>query len=168
MKRFLSARAMVLVLLLAVVSMLAIACTGEQGPAGPAGAAGAAGAAGPQGPEGPQGGTGPRGNTGAPGQPGPPGPSLNASITIDTLVTGPDGALEVAVLGAGWSALEGIALTVIHPDGSEAAAGPARATNSGIFLYNLTIDASRYGVYGIVAQGDAGGSASGVVWVADK
>ena len=97
-----------------------------------------------------------------------PAPSLNASITIDTLVTGPDGALEVAVLGAGWSALEGIALTVIHPDGSEAAAGPARATNSGIFLYNLTIDASRYGVYGIVAQGDAGGSASGVVWVADK
>ena len=170
MKRFLSIRALGLVLLLTLVSMLAVACAGSDGRAGSAGPAGAAGAQGPTGPEGTSGGTGPSGASGAsgpPGPPGPPGPSLNASIGLSVwqLATGSD--TTVTVYGSGWGELETATLTVIFPDGSMSAVGTIRSSRSGQFATDITVNA-KAGIHSVIAVGDAGGSASHSIFGTNK
>ena len=78
MKRFLSARVMILVLLAAGVALVAAACSGSDGGQGPPGAQGAAGVQGSQGIQGltgPQGIQGSQGIEGADGARGPQGPT---------------------------------------------------------------------------------------------
>lgn len=169
MKRFLSARAMALLLVVALASLLAVACTGDVGPAGPAGPQGPQGAAGSQGPEGPRGDAGRAGAPGAPGavgEQGPPGPSLNASIVISEWTIEP-GDVTVTVYGSGWEDFEDITLTVVHPDGSEEGAGTVRARRGGQWAHDLTMDFAS-GQYSVIATGDDGGSASHSIVAVDK
>ena len=169
MKRFLSARALALLLVVALASLLAVACTGDVGPQGPQGSAGPQGPAGQQGPEGPRGDPGRAGSAGAPGaagEQGPPGPSLNASISISEWMFEP-GETTFTVYGSGWQDFEDITLTAVHSDGSTAGAGVVRARRGGQWSHELTMDFGA-GQYSIIAHGDDGGSASHAIVVADK
>ena len=182
MKRFLSIRALGLVLLLTLVSVLAVACTGGDGSAGPAGPAGPAGAQGPTGPTGASGGSGPTGASGAagaagpPGPPGVPGPSLNANIVLSAwqVVCEPgsrgscNSSTTLTVYGSGWGELETATFTLILPDGSRSAPGTVRASRSGQFAFDLEFSSSRSGTHSLIADGDAGGSASHVIVTASK
>ena len=169
MKRFLSARAMALLLAVALASLLAVACTGDVGPAGPQGSAGPQGPAGSQGPEGPRGDAGRAGSSGAPGaagEQGPPGPSLNASIALSEWQIEP-AEMTVAVYGSGWQDFEDITLTVVHPDGSTEGVGTVRARRGGQWAHDLTMEFTA-GQYSVIAMGDDGGSASHTIVAADK
>lgn len=170
MKRFLSIRALGLVLLLTLVSLLAVACTGGDGSAGPAGPAGPAGAQGPTGPTGASGGSGPSGASGAagpPGVPGPPGPSLNASITLSAWQLATGSATTVTVYGSGWGELETATLTVIFPDGSRSVAGTIKSSRSGQWSTDITVTA-KAGIHSVIAVGDAASSASHSIFGTNK
>jgi len=105
---------------LALIMLIAIACTGEtgpqgsQGPPGDTGPAGDPGSPGPQGPAGDPGVPGPQGSTGATGRPGPQGP------TGATGRTGPQG--PVGAIGPTGSQGSAGATGPVGPAGP---AGPA-------------------------------------------
>ena len=159
MNRFLRAKPIALVLLLAIVSMLLAACSGSDGPAGATGAAGAAGAAGeagPQGPAGSAGSSGSAGSAGSAGAPGPPGPAGSGSTAGITVVGS-------TVYGTGWGSGESVDVDAVSDDGSPTSLGTATANAGGSF--NVDASSLSLGGYGIVAVGNQGGKASGVLIV---
>ena len=159
MNRFLRAKPIALVLLLTIVSMLLAACSGSDGPAGATGASGAAGAAGeagPQGAAGSAGSTGAAGSAGASGAPGPPGPAGSGSTAGITVVGS-------TVHGTGWEAGESVDVDAVSDDGSSTSLGSATANAGGAF--NMDASALSSGGYSIVAVGNRGGQASGLLMV---
>ena len=181
MKRFLNIRAVGLVLLLSLVSLFAVACTGDAGPAGPAGptgqgAAGPAGAQGPSGPTGASGGTGPAGPAGPPGPPGPPGPSTQASLALSAwqfdCTPGGRGSCtasaDIVVYGSGFGELENVTFTIVGPDGSRSSAGPAKASRSGQFAFDLSVSVGRARIHSVWAHGDHGGATSHPMFASAK
>ncbi len=147
MNRFLRAKPIALVLLLAIVSMLLAACAGDEGARGAAGAPGAAGEAGPQGPAGSD------GSAGAPGPPGPAGSGSTAGITV----------VGSTVYGTGWTSGESVDVDVVSGDGSSTSLGSATANAGGAFEMDASGMSS--GGYSVVATGNQGGQASGLLIV---
>ena len=168
MNRFLRAKPIALVLLLAIMSMLVAACAGDEGPAGAQGDTGSAGAAGEAGPQGPAGDAGSAGSAGAAGStgaagsdgpagpPGPPGPGGSGSAAAVTVIGS-------TVYGTGWDSGERVDVEAVSADGSSTSLGTGTANAGGAF----DIDASGMstGGYGIVATGNRGGIASTVLIV---
>ncbi len=167
MKRFLSVRAMGLVMVMTLVSLLAVACSGSDGSAGPAGATGPGGASGAQGPEGPRGDTGSSGPPGPPGPPGVPGPALNAHIALSDWTVS-SGEATITVYGSGWTDGENATITLVWPDGSRSGLGNARAGDPGHFQRTFTFTTTDGGLYSVVAEGTEGGSASHILVVGTK
>ena len=165
MKRLLNGKALFLVIL-ATIAMLALAgCAGAEGQTGPTGSAGVAGPAGGAGPAGP---AGVRGPAGGAGPAGPVGPSLNSSIKLSpgSMNAGP---LNATVYGSGFANGERVVITLTWSDGSKTSLGSTDADAGGVINFAVsTTDALTDGVYGVVAIGNAGSSASEAVLVGQK
>ncbi len=190
MKRFLSARGMILVLLAAGIALVAAACsgsdggqgapgsqgspgiqgsqgiqglTGPQGIQGSQGISGADGARGPQGPTGSQGDTGPKGDRGARGLQGVVGrfgPTVPLSIVLSAS-TQAAGTLNVTVYGSGFTASSTVTLQLAWPDGSTSSLGSATANAGGAFWTDLTTTTSlTEGGYAVWATDTSGASAT--------
>ena len=162
---------------------MATACAGDigpagsQGPAGPTGASGAAGDDGLAGPPGPVGATGAAGTAGADGAAG--SAASNASIALDQLSYTLDTDAAWSIGGAGFESGE-IVMVTLMMGGTEKMVGSATASADGTFditpSTKLTSTHSTKiarqpgvskiqpflaaGVYGVVATGSEGSSAS--------
>ncbi len=147
MSFLMSRKGLALVLVLAMLSLVLVACEGKQGPSGPpgptgpagaAGPAGSAGVRGPEGPAGPAGAAGPvgpagaAGVAGAAGAAGKTGPSQPTSIVVtpNSVVTG--GTFNIA--GSGLQPGEGwLAIMVAAIAGSDLIMSGGDANASGAF-----------------------------------
>ena len=167
MNRFLSSKALALVIVITLISLLAAACAGDDGARGSAGASGAPGEKGDQGDPGDRGlrglpgltgSNGRTGSAGPPGPPGPPGPSLNASLGFPLFV--PPGEVSFTVYGAGFQAGELVFISLVAPDGSSSSFGTIVASANGTFMVDAPATDVAIGVFGVVADGNDGSSAS--------